>query len=115
MLLVIGDAAACREATALLGDGLDDRPRQARPRDDRRADDSAPPCARARRGGARDALRDTSRVRPYDPGHPCEIRVVHKNTVDPAKLASRAGVEQVDGLDDRLPRRRLRTAKVLFF
>jgi D-amino peptidase len=94
--LVTGDEAACREATELLGDGLTTvtvkRGLGAR------AARMIPPV-RARElieEGARTALADLSRVAAYDPGRPSEIRVVFKNTSDPAELAARPGVELVD-------------------
>jgi D-amino peptidase len=96
VLLVTGDEAACREASALLGDGLATVPVK------RGIGLSAArmiPPVRVRElieAGARRALGDLSKVEPYDPGRPCEIRVLFKNTVDPAKLGMRPGVEQVD-------------------
>ena len=94
--LVTGDDASCREATALLGDGVVTVPvkygigtRGAR---------MIPPV-RARElieGGAARALADLSSLKPYDPGKPSEIMVEFKNTTDPAKLANRAGVEKLD-------------------
>jgi D-aminopeptidase len=46
--------------------------------------------------GAARALAEVSSLQPYDPGKPSEIKVEFKNTTDPAKLAKRPGVEQVD-------------------
>jgi D-amino peptidase len=97
VLLVTGDEAACREGRALLGDGLTTvsvkqglGARSAR---------QIPP-ARARgliEDGARRALSDVSAVQPYDPGRPCEIRVVYNGTDQPDRLRHRSGVERVDG------------------
>ena len=94
--LVTGDDASCREATALLGDGVVTvavkhgiGTRGAR---------MIPPV-RARElieGGAARALADLSSLQPYEPGKPSEIKVEFKNTTDPAKLANRSGVEQLD-------------------
>jgi D-amino peptidase len=94
--LVTGDEAACREARLLLGGelttvavkrGIGDR-----------AARMIPP-RRARElieDGARRSLENRAAARPYDPGRPCEIKVEFKNTTEPAKLASRQGVELVD-------------------
>jgi D-amino peptidase len=94
--LVTGDAASCREARALLGDGLTTvavkegiGTRGARMIPPRRARELI-------EAAAKEALADLSRVAPYDPGRPAEIRVEFKNTTDPAKLAARPGVEVVD-------------------
>jgi D-amino peptidase len=94
--LVTGDEASCREATALLGDGVRTVPvkwgistRGAR---------MIPPV-RARElieEGAKQSLADLGDLRPWDPGKPSEIKVEFKNTTDPAKLASRQGVEQIE-------------------
>jgi D-aminopeptidase len=57
------------------------------------------PAVRARElieEGARQALSDLSAVPPYDPGHPCEIRIEYKVTAIPRRLARRAHVELVD-------------------
>jgi D-aminopeptidase len=57
------------------------------------------PPVRARElieGGAARALADLSSLQPYDPGKPSEIKVEFKNTTDPAKLANRPGVEQLE-------------------
>jgi D-amino peptidase len=94
--LVTGDQAACREASALLGEGLTTVP--VKQGFGTIAARMIPPV-RARRlieDGARTSLEDVSRVRPYDPGRPSEIRVEFKNTHEPAKLASRPGVELLD-------------------
>ena len=95
-LLVTGDEASCREATALLGEGLttvavktgisQQGARMLVP-------------ARARElieDGARRALADPKAVAPYDPGRPCEIKVEYKNTTDPLQLRHRPGVEILD-------------------
>jgi len=94
--LVTGDQASCREATALLGEGLTTvavkrgvSVRGAR---------MIPPL-RARRlieEGATRALGTIGSIRPYDPGRPSEIRVEFKVTDEPRALARKSGVEQVD-------------------
>jgi D-amino peptidase len=96
VLMVTGDEATCREATELLGPGLttvvvkkgigSHGARQL-------------PALRARElieEDARNALSDLSAVAPYDPGHPCEIRVEFKVTDVPQRLARQADVELVD-------------------
>src|SRR5437667_6791722 len=96
VLLVTGDDAACREAKALLGDGLTTvlvkkglSALSAR---------MLPP-ARARElveAGAKQAVSNLQAVEPYDPGKPSEIRVEFKSTIPASKLRFRAGVELVD-------------------
>src|SRR4051794_28657984 len=80
VVLVTGDEATCREARALLGDGLETvavkqglgstSARQVAPRRARRLIEE----------GAARALGQLDRVRPYDPGRPSEIRVEYKVT-----------------------------------
>jgi D-amino peptidase len=94
--LVTGDVAACREATALLGEGLTTV--AVKTGISARAARMLVP-ARARElieAGARSALSDLGAVAPYDPGRPCEIRVEYKTTTDPRELRYRAGVEILD-------------------
>ena len=96
VLLVTGDEATCAEARELLGAGLTTvavkhgiGAHSAR---------MTPPL-RARElveEGAKRALGDLKAVAPYDPGSPCEIRVEFKNTDEPDRLRTRAGVERVD-------------------
>jgi D-amino peptidase len=96
VLLVTGDEAVCREAAELLGDGLTTvavkrglGAKSAR---------QIPPL-RARElieDGARRALADLTRVPPYDPGRPCEIRVEYKLTGVVEKLRRVPGIEVVD-------------------
>jgi D-amino peptidase len=96
VVLVTGDEASCREARALLGDGL---ATVAVKRGIGTGSARMIPPLRARElieRGAEDALADVSRVPPYDPGRPAEIRVEFKNTSDPARIATRPGVELVD-------------------
>jgi D-amino peptidase len=95
VLLVTGDEATCREATELLGPGLATVPvkwglgrfsaRQLAPQRARELIED----------GAKNALADLGAVPPYDPGHPCEIRV-ELNTTDATDAYRRKpGVEVV--------------------
>jgi D-amino peptidase len=96
VLLVTGDGAVCREARALLGDGLTTvEVKQGLGASSAR---QIPPL-RARElieAGAKQALADLRAVSPYDPGKPCEIAIEFKNTTEPAKLRFRPGVEVVE-------------------
>jgi D-amino peptidase len=96
VLLVTGDRAVCREAKALLGDGLTTvevkeglGAMTARMLSPKRARELV-------EDGAERALADLEAVAPYDPGKPCEIRVEYKSTSSPRKLRFSAGVELVD-------------------
>jgi D-amino peptidase len=93
VLLVTGDAATCREARALLGDGLTTVPvKEGLTRYSARQ--IAP--ARARRmieEGAREALRDRSRVTPYQPTRPCTIRIDLATPDRTNAFRNRTGVE----------------------
>src|SRR5207244_10573319 len=74
-LLVTGDAASCREGTALLGGGLTT---VAVKKGLGRFSARQFPAVRARElieDGAQRALGDVNAVAPYDPGSPCEITV----------------------------------------
>ncbi|HEY3766156.1 MAG TPA: M55 family metallopeptidase [Gaiellales bacterium] len=75
VLLVTGDQAACREGTDLLGAGLATvQVKTALGRFSARH--KTPAIARRLiEAGARTALADLKAVAPYDPGHPCEVRV----------------------------------------
>src|SRR5437773_9695719 len=75
VLLVTGDRATCREATALLGSGLTTV--QVKVGIGRFSARSLP-ALKAREvieDGARRALQDLKAVRPYDPGRPCELEI----------------------------------------
>jgi D-amino peptidase len=96
VLLVTGDRAVCREATALLGDGVTTvevkeglGTKTARMIPPRRARELV-------EDGARRALSDLKGVAPYDPGKPCEVKVEYKGTSPPRKLRFQAGVELLD-------------------
>jgi D-amino peptidase len=97
VVLVTGDAAVCREATELLGDGLVTvAVKQGLGRFSAR---NIPPVrARAMiEDGARTALAALGAVAPYDPGRPCEIEVefVRSNLVE--RFRHRQGVDVLDG------------------
>jgi D-amino peptidase len=96
VLLVTGDDAVCREAKALLGEGLTTvsvkrglssfSARQL-------------PAQRAREvieEGAKQALKDLKAVQPYVPGHPAEIKVEFKVTTAAFEFGRKHGVEQLD-------------------
>ena len=98
VLLVTGDAAVCREAQALLGEGLTTvavktgigqfSARQF-------------PALKARElieEGAKRALNDLGAVKPYDPGRPCEIEVQFHTPARLVEYRNRRGTEQVDDL-----------------
>jgi D-amino peptidase len=93
VVLVTGDDAVCREAKALLGQGL---ATVAVKEGLGRMSARQYPPARARamiEAGARAALKDASVVEPYHPGLPCEIVVDFMGTEHVEKYRHRAGVE----------------------
>ncbi len=93
VLLVTGDEAACREAKALLGEGLTTVPVKKGIGFDA-ARNLAPVLARERiEESARNALGDLRAVAPYDPGRPAEIEVDFTNTTQVEKYLGRSGVE----------------------
>ncbi|MFN2490317.1 MAG: M55 family metallopeptidase [Actinomycetota bacterium] len=96
VLLVTGDSATCREATALLGDGLRTVPvKQGLGRYSARH--VVPARARAMiEAGARAALADLGRVDPYDPGSPCEVMVEVASPDRVEQFRHKRGVEVVD-------------------
>ena len=93
VLLVTGDRAVCREATALLGGGLTTvEVKQGLGRFSARS----LTATRAREvieEGARRALRNLSAVPPYDPGRPCEIEVDFTTPDRLEEYRHRRGVE----------------------
>jgi D-amino peptidase len=96
VLLVTGDEATCREGTELLGARLTT---VAVKKGHGSHGARQLPAVRARErieDGARRALSDLKAVPPYDPGHPCEIRVEFKVTDVPSRLARYADVELAD-------------------
>jgi D-amino peptidase len=93
VLLVTGDEAACREATALLGEGLTTV--AVKKGIGRGAARNVAPL-RARElieDAARSALKNLDAVRPYDPGRPAEISVEFLNPTEVDKYRARRGVE----------------------
>jgi D-amino peptidase len=96
VLLVTGDEATCREATALLGDGLTT---VAVKKGIGRFSARQLPPLKARElieDGAKRALKDLSAVKPYDPGRPAEIRVEFTTPDRLVEYRNRRGTEQVD-------------------
>jgi D-amino peptidase len=93
VLLVTGDEAACREAKALLGEGLATVAVK-KGIGSAAARNVAPLRARELiEEGARNALEDLKAVEPYDPGRPAEIEVEFTNTGQIEKYRGRTGVE----------------------
>jgi D-amino peptidase len=96
VLMVTGDGAVCRQTAELLGDGIVTVP--VKQGIGSFAARMIPP-ARARKmieDGAKEALRDLKRVKPYDPGHPAEIKVEFKSPDRMLEYANRKGVEVLD-------------------
>jgi D-amino peptidase len=93
VLLVTGDEASCREASALLGDGLTT---VAVKKGLGRFSARQLPARKARvliEDGARAALENLSAVAPYDPGAPCEITVDFNTSEHVEQYRYRAGVD----------------------
>jgi D-amino peptidase len=93
VLLVTGDRATCREATALLGEGL--TAVEVKVGIGRYSARSLP-ALKAREvieAGAKRALKDLKAVQPYDPGRPCEIEVEFTTPDRLEEYRSRRGVE----------------------
>jgi D-amino peptidase len=102
VLLVTGDRATCEEGTALLGGGLTT---VAVKEGLGRFGARQIPALRARElieAGAKQALKDLTAVKPFDPGSPCTIEVEYKVTTAVDKLRRVPAVEVVDA-------RRIRT------
>jgi D-amino peptidase len=97
VLLVTGDAATCREATALLGDPLTTvAVKQGLGRFSARH--IAPLRARELiEKAAASALSDLTAVRPYSPGSPCEIRIELATSDEVERYRHHAVVEIADG------------------
>jgi D-amino peptidase len=98
VLLVTGDRAVCREATALLGGRLTTV--EVKAGLGRFSARNLTP-ARARElieAGAKEALQDLTAVAPYDPGRPCEIEIEFTTADRLVEYRNRRGVEQKDGL-----------------
>jgi D-amino peptidase len=96
VVLVTGDEAACREGTALLGDGLTT---VAVKKGLGRFSARQVPAPKARElieAGARNALSDLKAVAPYVPGSPCEILVDFNTSDNVEKYRYNANVEITD-------------------
>jgi len=95
VVLVTGDRASCDEGRELLGDGLTTvAVKEGTGRFGAR--NIAPRRARELiEEGSRKALADLSAVPPYDPGRPCEIRVVFHHTDGVDNQRRKPGVEVV--------------------
>jgi D-amino peptidase len=96
VLMVTGDEATCREARALLGEGLTTV--SVKKSYGRFSARHFPPV-RAREmieEGAKKALDNLEAVEPYDPGRPSEVKVELANTEDVGDYSPRPGVEVVD-------------------
>jgi D-amino peptidase len=93
VLLVTGDRATCREAKALLGDGLTTvEVKTGIGRYSARS--LAPVKARALiEEGAKQALKDLNAVAPYVPARPCEIAIEFTSTDRLEEYRHRRGVE----------------------
>ena len=93
VLLVTGDEATCREATALLGEGLTTVAVK-KGIDRFSARNLAPRRARQLiEEGAQESLKELGAVSPYDPGRPAELAVEFMNPSEVAKYEGRRGVE----------------------
>jgi len=98
VLLVTGDEAVCREARGLLGNGLTT---VAVKKGIGQFSARQLPALKARElieAGAKQALKDLAAVKPYDPGHPCEIEVQFHTPARLVEYRNRRGTEQVDTL-----------------
>lgn len=95
VVLVTGDQATCEEGRELLGDGLTTvAVKEGTGRFGAR--NVAPRRARELiEEGARNALGNLGAVPPYDPGRPCEIRVVFHHTDGVDSLRRKPAVEVV--------------------
>jgi D-amino peptidase len=94
VLLVTGDRATCREATALLGDGLTTVEVKV---GIGRFSARSLPALKAREvieAGAKNALKDLTAVQPYDPGKPCEIEITFTTPDRVVEYRNRRNVEQ---------------------
>ena len=91
--LVSGDRAVCREASALLGDGLTTV--EVKAGIGRFSARSKTPLEARRliEDGAKQALQNLKAVQPYDPGRPCEIAVDFTTPDRLDEYRNRRGVE----------------------
>jgi D-amino peptidase len=96
VLLVTGDRAVCREGRELLGEGLTTVEVKVGLG---RFSARNLPAVRARElieDAAKRALQDLKAVPPYDPGHPCEIRIDFTSPDEIERFRNRKDVEVVD-------------------
>ncbi|HEY2073672.1 MAG TPA: M55 family metallopeptidase [Gaiellaceae bacterium] len=93
VVLVTGDRAVCREATALLGDGLTTVDvKEGLGRFSARS--KTPAKARELiEDASKRALKDLQAVQPYDPGKPCEIEIAFTTPDRLEEYGHRRGVE----------------------
>ena len=91
--LVTGDRAVCREASALLGDGLTTV--EVKAGIGRFSARSKTPLEARRliEDGTKQALKNVKAVQPYDPGRPCEIEVAFTTSDRLEEYRNRRGVE----------------------
>jgi D-amino peptidase len=98
VLLVTGDRATCREATALLGSGLTTVGVKVGLG---RFSARSLPALKAREvieDGAKRALGNLTAVPPYDPGKPCEIEISFTTPDRVVEYRNRRNVEQTGPL-----------------
>jgi D-amino peptidase len=96
VLLVTGDRAVCREGRELLGEGLTTVEVKVGLG---RFSARNLPAVRARElieDAAKRALQDLKAVPPYDPGHPCEIRIDFTSPDELERFRNRKDVEVID-------------------
>ncbi|MES1246793.1 MAG: M55 family metallopeptidase [Actinomycetota bacterium] len=93
VLLVTGDRAVCREATALLGDALTTAEVKVGLGRFSARNLTAVRARELIEAKAKEALRDLKAVQPYDPGRPCEIEVHFTTTDRLEEYRNRRGVE----------------------
>ena len=96
VLLVTGDRAVCREGRELLGEGLTTAEVKVGLG---RFSARNLPAVRARElieDAAKRALKDRKAVPPYDPGHPCEIRIDFTSPDELERFRNRKDVEVLD-------------------
>jgi D-amino peptidase len=98
VLLVTGDRAVCREASSLLGSGLTTVEVKVGLGRFSARSKTAQTARLLIEAGAKSALKDLKAVKPYDPGHPCEIEIQFTTVDRLVEYRNRRGVEQVDAL-----------------
>jgi D-amino peptidase len=94
VLLVTGDRAVCREARALLGDGLVTAEVKVGLGRFSARNLTAVRARELIEAKAKEALQDLRAVQPYDPGRPCEIQVDFTTADRLVEYRNRRGVEQ---------------------